>query len=177
MAVGNATVTVGGGTAILTLPDVEILKIVVPSGGLTQTVVGAIKDSDDFGDEIGWNVNGSIVVPMTGRQGRAKQVSLSGFWARIEDNDSAVCTTGVTTGCMMADPTTVSFVAIIQTGVPEFPLFGSTSDREVDHWDLSLESKWWQHGGDTYKGTYKGTTPSNALYFVYRLQAGRSADQ
>ena len=81
MQVGNATVSVGGGTAILSLPDV--------SSFLTRVLVAPIRletlrFSEDFGDEIGWNVNGSIEAPIGG----AKTVTLGGFWANINDEDT-----------------------------------------------------------------------------------------
>ncbi|RME97049.1 MAG: hypothetical protein D6773_16335, partial [Alphaproteobacteria bacterium] len=88
MQVGGATLSVGGGTAILDLPDVEFTKRLNENVGAIQ---GRQKDSEDFGDEVGWNVNGSLVIPMTGANGNPKYLSINGFYARIDDDDSRVC--------------------------------------------------------------------------------------
>lgn len=72
MQIGKATVSVGGGTAILNLPDVPsfLTRVLIAPFGLE-----ALKFSEDFDDEIGWNINGSIEAPIGG----AKTVTLSGF--------------------------------------------------------------------------------------------------
>lgn len=135
---GNATVTVGGGTAILILPDVpSLMTFNVESVG---TFINGFKASDDFGDEIGWNVNGSIEVPM----GANRTVSLNGFWANIEDEDSLRCNDGgTTTTCgffpLVNDPSIQQSVFTF-AGVPSQSLI-TNATREVDHWGVSLEVK------------------------------------
>ena len=138
MAVGGATVTVGAGTAILTLPDVPSLMF-RGSSGIPSTLLQTFKSSDDFGDEIGWNVNGSIALPM----GANKSVSLNGFWANIDDGNSATCTTTAIFGETCGVPPLVDDPALAQfTGFGGLVQLNSRSEREVDHWGASLESKW-----------------------------------
>lgn len=140
MQVGNATVSVGGGTAILTLPDVpSLITLNVGNGGARPNpFISGFKFSDDFGDEIGWNVNGSIEAPM----GANKTVSLSGFWANIDDEDSARCDdTGAALSCfwfqLVDDPAVVNGTSA--TGNLESVI--SSAEREVDQWGVSLEVK------------------------------------
>lgn len=137
MTVGNATVSVGGGTAILTLPDVEFTKqynnAVAPAPFVTRS-----KDSEDFDDEIGWNVNASIEAPM----GPGRSVSVNGFWANIDDNDTLTCTTAAATA-------TCGWANIIdRPGVADAPILAGvgqsaliSSERDVDQWGASLEVK------------------------------------
>jgi len=149
--VGNATVSIGVGTAMLTLPDVEFLKIT--NAAVTATI-GAIKDAKDFGDEIGLNVNGSIAVPM----GPTGTISLNGFWAHIEDHDKASCSIPPN-GCGLFSPTND-----VHFGAGEFSppgkILESVSDREVDHWGVSVESKWPVNPGDM------GVTQAPPRYFA-----------
>ena len=140
MQVGNATVTVGAGAAILTLPDVPSLITlnVGAGGGRPNPFISGFKFSDDFGDEIGWNVNGSIEVPM----GANKTISLSGFWANIDDEDSARCDDpGGTLSCfwfeLVDDPAVRN--GFSATGNRESVI--SKAEREVDQWGVSLEVK------------------------------------
>ncbi len=136
MQVGGATVSVGAGTAILTLPDVPSV-MTRTTGLLPGSILQTFKSSDDFGDEIGWNVNGSIALPM----GANKSVSLNGFWASIDDGNSATCTAAVGESCAVSplvdDPALAQFAGF---GGPV--QLNSRSEREVDHWGVSLESKW-----------------------------------
>ena len=139
MQVGNATISVGTGAAILGLPDVEFGTIRSPSA--LGTIVSRIKTSDDFIGEYGRNVNASVSVPTTGRNGEANRISVNGFWVNIDDDDTVLCSSVVGTQC--------TFFSLFD--VPgtidnnSFP-FGSTgeieSHRVVDHWGVSLESKW-----------------------------------
>lgn len=140
MQVGNATVSIGGGTAILTLPDVPSLVTlnVGAFGGAPNPLVSEFKFSDEFGDEIGWNVNGSVEAPM----GANKTVSLSGFWANINDEDSARCDDpGGTLSCAMVslvdDPTIRDGKTITSNRTSAI----SNAEREVDQWGVSLDVK------------------------------------
>lgn len=109
-----------------------------------------MKDSEDFGDEFGWNVNGAISVPITGMNGRPKQITLGDFWANIEDDDSSACTVTAANNCLI-------FNVIDNPNAADFIFAGANqqhigdSDRDVDHWGLSLESKRLISGGETYK--------------------------
>ncbi len=67
MQVGNATVSVGGSTTILTLPYVSSFVTLEGSAAPFAFIKG-FNFSDDFGNEIGWNINGSIEVPMRANQ-------------------------------------------------------------------------------------------------------------
>jgi hypothetical protein len=79
---------------------------------------------------------------MTGANGRPKEVSLNGFWANIEDDDRLTCTsTALIDNCIwvnIVDSPGSSNVIIANTGQSAVV----SSDREVDHWGASLESKW-----------------------------------
>lgn len=141
MQVGGATVSVGAGTAILTLPDVEFTKFLGPGG--TLDVIDRVKDSKDFDDEIGFNFNGSIAVPMSGANGGPKAVSLNGFWAKIEDDDSTSCQGSAAGQCAwvgLFDDPAISQGNSLGTAVN--PPGRTVSSREVDQWGISLESAW-----------------------------------
>jgi len=71
---GNTTVSIGGGTAILDLPNQQFIKI-VPTFAIPGTVSGRFTTADDFSSEIGWNVNGSITAPL----GAHRWITASGF--------------------------------------------------------------------------------------------------
>ena len=135
MAVGNATVSVGGGTALLTLPDVSSFVTLTSNAG-NNPALQTFELSDDFSDEIGWNVNASIATPM----GANKTVSLNGFWANINDKDSKTCIDGSPTAFCELFPI-VDNPATSQTVAPGESLVMNT-EREVDQWGVSLESKW-----------------------------------
>ncbi len=140
MQVGNTTVSVGGGTAILTLPDVPSL-IARHSSAAPFSQLEDFKFSDDFGDEIGWNVNGSIAVPF----GANKTLSLGGFWANIDDKDSATCiTTAAGQNCRLfplfdPDPAVLNSSS---TANIVGRTYASDAERDVDQWGVSLESRW-----------------------------------
>lgn len=145
MQVGNTTVAIGGGTAILTLPDVEFTKRVDNVAPGTVPAQPGIKDSEDFGDEIGWNFNGSIERSI----GAGRSIALNGFWSEIDKDDKQTCTSPAsgTANCVwidiVDDPTDVDNL---------FPaVAGNTatinSDREVSHWGLAIEAKKDQSSG------------------------------
>ena len=133
MQVGSATV--GGGTAILDLPDVQFLFLFKNVQPVIAT--GHFTEADDFADEIGWNVNGSIEVP----KGANRTVSLNGFWANIDDEDSATCSdSGRVTHCVWFPLVEGPAIFSIATGANQQIV--STAKRDVDLWGASLESKW-----------------------------------
>lgn len=136
MQVGNATVTVGGGTAILGLPDIKYSHELTTAGGVFP-VSNQFTDSDDFIDEIGWNVNGAIAVPM----GTNKTIVAKGFWSNIEDDDSFSCVRTGPLFCSFAnivDNPTIGQSLAADSGT----LFTTNTEREVDHWGGALESQW-----------------------------------
>lgn len=127
--VGNATVTVGGGAAILTLPDVQS-QINVTNGVFTSVLSGPFTQFDDLDDKIGWNINGSIEVPLTG----GKSVAVNGFWANVDDDGSVTCTATATQACtifnIVDDPSQQNARAFGGAGLP----MTSSGKREVDFW-------------------------------------------
>lgn len=133
MQVGNATVTIGGGTAILDLPDIKFTKT-FNENIAGNPVSGRLKDSKDFNDEWGWNINGSVSAPLSG----GKQITLNGFYARI-DNDDAIACNSPASGVATCD-----WVNIIN-GAGSVQIAGSgfstvvNSERDVDYWGTSLE--------------------------------------
>lgn len=136
MQVGNATVTIGGGTAILTLPDVP--SFVTREGIVAPfAFIEGFRFSDDFDDEIGWNINGSIEAPM----GANKTISLNGFWANIEDEHSFTCTENPLDFCtvypLVDDPAVFQNVFVAVTG----DSLVSNAEREVNNWGVSVELK------------------------------------
>lgn len=136
--IGNATISVGGGTALLTLPDVPSLVTFQQSLGTFSFISGS-DQFVDFGDEYGWNLNGSIEIPA----GAAHSFSVNGFWANIDDNGSATCTqTNVLNRCRITDLVDDPAVAAgISTGNTGGQLVAS-GDRDADNWGLSIEKKW-----------------------------------
>lgn len=133
---GNTTVTIGGGTAILDLPDVNFTTVyneaVAPS-----VFGGQIEDSGDFFDEIGFNINGSIATPIGGNQ----QLVIGGFFSQIENDDRSSCFDNA------AGTSRCSWVNIDGSGnLISLTGGGETvtinSDRDVDHWGASIESRW-----------------------------------
>ncbi len=132
--VGNATVTIGAGTAILDLPDVQFFKR-IPTFGNGETVSGRFTIADDFSDEIGWNINGAITAPM----GANRAISLSGFWANIEDDDATTCTSTAGSICiinaLVSNPAGLGVVGAGAVGAS----LSSRTERDVDQAGVALE--------------------------------------
>ena len=135
--IGITTVTIGSGIAMLSLPDVGSMVVRGANIAPTFPVFETFKFSDNFDNRVGWNINGSIAVPVGGAT-----VSLNGFWARIKGNDSFTCTVQAGNLCQVMP--LVDNPAIQQINAAN--TFGSTvvanSERKVDHWGAALESKW-----------------------------------
>ncbi|MEL7048584.1 MAG: hypothetical protein AAFO75_06420 [Pseudomonadota bacterium] len=133
---GNTTVSIGGGTAILDLPDQQFIKI-IPTFAIPGTVSGRFTTADDFSREIGWNVNGTITAPL----GAHRWITASGFWAQIDDKDNTTCTDSAGAACvvnaLVSDPALLSFAGAVLVGESLF----TTSEREVDQAGLSVEVK------------------------------------
>lgn len=131
---GSTTVTIGGGTAIIDLPDVEFTTRFNENTG---TFASKLKDSEDIFDEIGYNVNGSIATPLGGNQ----QIVFGGFFAQVDDDDSELCASPASGNA------TCNWVNINGSGTNANIADSGTStlvhsDREVDFWGASLESRW-----------------------------------
>lgn len=161
MKVGNATISVGAGTAILDLPDVPSLLIRAVTLA-PQALLETFKASEDFFDEIGWNGTASFDVPVNGTQ----SLSLNGFWASISNDGSAVCTTSGADRCAipsLLDPSTVLAGVFDFSSIQTGQLI-SSSDRDVDHWGVAIQSKW--HYGSGIMGV---TRPAPRKHFALGL--------
>lgn len=133
MQVGNTTVTVGGGTAILDLPDVEFTKTFDENNN--DVISGRLRDNTDFIDELGWNINGSVSTPA----GSGTQLTLNGFFARIENDDSLGCTSA------LSGSATCIWVNIVggagaNVGIAANQSAVVNSQRDVNFWGTSLEA-------------------------------------
>lgn len=138
MQVGKARITVGGGTAVLTLPDVRSMVIAVDFT-YPNSVVKAFNFSEDFGQEVGWNFNGAIEAPI----GAATNLSLSGFWANIRDRDINTCRGQLNVlNCayvaLVDDPSQTLFQL---SGVNATNTVEMDARRSVDQWGAALELK------------------------------------
>ncbi|MEC9368758.1 MAG: hypothetical protein VX871_08710 [Pseudomonadota bacterium] len=137
MQVGNATVTVGAGTALLTLPDVPSL-VKFHQSSSPFSFLNGFDQFGDFGAKIGWNVNGSLEVPT----GAAHWLAINGFWADIEDDDTVTCTRSATATCSLAslvdNPGVFQTSNTFQTGQRLL----AEGERNVANWGASIESKW-----------------------------------
>ena len=171
MTVGNVTVSVGVGAQMLDLPDIQYL--VATDVAVNTAFLGKNDDSADFFDEYGWNIDGSISVPVTDAMSQYQSISLKGFFAKIDDDDKASCTgTAGVNNCALFNivdiPGTTTFAT---SGVGES--FVSNTSREVDHWGLSLEFKQQIAGEEAYR---EPGTVSNMGYLALGADI-RSIDQ
>ncbi len=140
MQVGGATVSVGAGTAILTLPDVPSI-VTLRQFAVPNIFIRDFKASKDFEDEVGLNINASIAVPTSANQA----FSLDGFWANIDGDSSFTCSPTAVQACNIwpifdSSPTAVE-IRGLGNGVT------SNVEREVDQWGVSLESQWTMNPG------------------------------
>ncbi|MCF8476064.1 MAG: hypothetical protein K9G60_03480 [Pseudolabrys sp.] len=145
--IGPATVTIGSGIAMLSLPDVGSMVTRGPNRTVTKfPVLETFKFSEGFENKTGWNLNGSVAVPIGGAT-----VSLNGFWARIKGKASSTCTPAATVAagdlCVVVPlfdkPSTNPPVNGV-LGPNSFAFGGRLaidSERKVDHWGAALESK------------------------------------
>lgn len=141
MQVSKATFTVGGGTALLVLPDRRSIMYGVSTGGNNVTVLQSFDFNDDLEDETGWNVNAAVEVPLIGAGGKQKAIALSGFWASVDDDDRETCSS-IGQSCVISalvdNPAASQLVGL--GGVAGQGLT-TKSEREIDQWGLSLETK------------------------------------
>ena len=140
MQVGGATVSVGAGTAILILPDVNFTLVEDNSFSTTSK-----QKNSDISDEYGWNISGSVEVP-TSRERNA--IAVQGFFSRIEGDDSVVCD-GVN-GAVRCGWGPLIANGAIGPGKVGFANGDDTTvqtSRDVDHWGVAAELKCYQQGG------------------------------
>jgi hypothetical protein len=134
MEVGKTTITVGTGLVYMMLPDTKSMVTEGPNNAATHFPVRqTFKFSEHF-NEAGWNVNGSISMPVKGMD-----FSLKGFWANVKGKDSFSCTPQAGGLCVIEplvdDPNRMQTQGIIAGTLPV------NSKRDVDYWGIALESK------------------------------------
>lgn len=131
--VGGLTVSVGAGTALLTLPDVPAMFALTRAVG--SVFVRDFDLSDDFDDETGFNWGGSITAPINATQ----TVSLSGFFASFDHDTTTICRPGAGQQCsvfaLVDNPAATNILRPVGT-------LTSNAERSVDHWGVALESQW-----------------------------------
>ena len=135
---GDTTVSFGVGTTMLTLPDVTSM-VTRTTSTPPFPILQSFKFSDDFYEETGWNLNGSIETPF----GADNAIAFRGFWGRIEGGDDFTCTGSLApqTNCLIAplfDDPAVNQIG----GTLGANSITSNADRTVDIWGGSVETKW-----------------------------------
>ncbi|WP_321502245.1 hypothetical protein [Breoghania sp.] len=159
VTVGDITVTFGGGTALLTLPDVGS-TLTRTTNTAPFTIFEGFSYSDDFGTELGWNVNGGVSVPLEGAGWAPDAISLNGFWARIDGSNGFTCAGNAApqVNCLVTplvdDPTTQQIGGSL--GATSIV---SNADRDVDQWGTNLELRWNIAAGDA--------SPLSGTYFAF----------
>lgn len=146
MQVGNTTVTLGGGIATLTLPDVPTMLTRTHNGPFP--VLGTYQFSDNFSDQIGWNVNGSVSAPITGFIGGPDEIAVNGFWANIKDKENFGCNgdLGPQIDCLVAPLVDNPAIQQVNGSLGLNNVTGH-SERKVDQWGGSLEARWFLASG------------------------------
>lgn len=139
---GAATISIGGGTAILSLPDVPSFVSLAATTNPSSVQTGIFELADDFDDETGWNIDGSIEIPVSGLPGGGTLLALSGFWSRIEGTTSSTCLDGDFNNLCMYAP------LVDNPATPQRSVTGAvgetittSTNRDVDHWGGSIESR------------------------------------
>jgi hypothetical protein len=140
--VGEATVTIGTGTAMLFLPD-AVSPVTRTTNVAPFTVFQRYDFSDNFGSNVGWNVNGSVAMPFTAGNGQPMEFAIDGFWARISGTDSLSCTGGAApqVNCLIA-PLVDNPAAQQIGGTLGAQTISGNSTRDVDNWGASAEARW-----------------------------------
>ncbi len=134
--IGKTTITIGSGVTFLSLPEAESMVTRGQNFSLFFPVYETYKFSDDF-EEIGWNVNGSVAVPV----GWAT-LSLNGFWARFKDQNSFLATPQPTQAVLITPLVDNPAIQQVQGTVAGVGYILADADREVDQWGGALEMKW-----------------------------------
>lgn len=140
--IGTATLSVGGGTAILTLPEIPSFISQAATTAPSSNQLGTFSFSDDFDDQVGGAVTASLEVPVSGHAGRGISVSLNGFWSQIESDSSDTCLdSNFSNLCvytpLVDDPNTPQHSLTAAIG----ETITSVTNRDVTHWGGSLEAR------------------------------------
>lgn len=133
---GGLKVTVGAGSALLTLPDVDlILRINNNFNTLTKF------ENNDISEDFGYSLGGAVEIPAGGPASPVHSFVVQGFFSQINDDDNQTCVDGGINGrCSFMSP-------IDRPGVQDkfgFSPAGSlttNTDREVDHFGVAIEAK------------------------------------
>jgi len=142
MQVGNATITVGGGVARLTLPDIEFTQQADANTGATIFK----HENEDIAWKYGWALEGVGEVEVDGMFG-VDTIGVRGFYADLEDTTTLNC--GINNGPTVCAVTNIVDNPAIQnkfalaTVSPFVPPSAASlrTEREVDHWGIALEGK------------------------------------
>jgi hypothetical protein len=141
MQVGETIISVGVGAATLTLPDVPSFVSLAATSNPSSLQTGTFELANEFDNETGWNIDGSIKMPVSG-QGGGAQLALQGFWTRIEGRGNATCLDGNFSNLCMYAP------LVDNPALPQRSLTGAIGEtiststkRDVDHWSGSIETR------------------------------------
>ena len=112
---------------MLSLPDFRFTKVYDNSGVNPRPLFARLKNSVDFGSEIGLSLNASISMPVSDDT----TISFKGFWSEIDDDGVVTCPSSGDNECFFAplvdDPTADQ---VLGTGGIR------TTSRDVNHWGL-----------------------------------------
>lgn len=134
MQMGNATVTVGGGPAILTLPDIDFIST---ANGANNNTISKL-ETDDIDGDVGYSISGEVTLPVGGSGAVADTVAVRGFYANIDSGDRLSCTGTASVTCAVD--------SIIAGGAGSiFTAVGATltadTGRDVDQWSAAIEAR------------------------------------
>lgn len=131
MVVGGATITVGGGAQLLSLPDIDFTFLVNTDGAAFRNQRNS--DLDDYGGVF----VGSIETPF-GFWGNTPVAGvLSGFFANVEDTDRRHCNSTASVGCF-AENIVDNPNRGDSLGYGEFT---TNTNRDVDYWGIGAEAR------------------------------------
>jgi hypothetical protein len=128
---GQAELSVGGGFATLSLPDIRFGSLAGPGGRVKN-----YNNSHNFGDEFGGTFGGNLVVPWSGNTA----VSLGGFWTSIDQNHNATCSASSSQSCEASGLVGDNAAAPLGVNLKE------RTKRDVDNWGSQLEGRYYLQG-------------------------------
>jgi len=134
MQVGNATVTVGSGAALIYLPDMFFLSTTT---GVGNNTLRKLKTNDVDGD-VGYNFNGELTFPTGEVGGSPVTIAVRGFYANVEANDSLSCTGTVAVVCSI-DSIVATGAGSVNTGVGA--TLNANTERDVGNWAAAVEGR------------------------------------
>lgn len=136
MQVGGATVSVGVGAELLTLPDIDLILRINNSFNTLNKF-----ENNDISDTYGLSFNGSLEFPIFSQGANPKTLVVSGFYGQIDNTDTQACIDGgVNLRCSFMSPIDRPGLQDKYGFSPAAPLITRTK-REVDHHGISVEAK------------------------------------